>query len=346
MKHNRELAKCEWKDEISALGLVINDGIGSTRPATRKELGALFDEIDEDKSGWLDLKEAKASLKRWQELSKEAAESLEEKEKQLARLRRRAARQLQAALRVPEEAPPLPGSPGEGSPMSVVDSEGQSSPGSPDSTTSFLARMRVRRAKQEENDKQEKKRAAAERAKQALLRLKQRDLARGWVAWLDAWKERCRDMEHLRGSLRALTHSDVARGWRAWLGEYEELIRLVHILEGAAVAISHKDLLRGWHGLVEWQNERREHREWEQRMKKMGQQFGPIGTTQWERRPKLLLALGRWRAFALRSSGRLEELPLSSTPPTRVPPPQILLPSSMPALVKLFESVTECVRPK
>ena len=346
MKHNRELAKAEWKDEISALGLVVGDEFGSTRPASRKELGALFDEIDQDKSGWLDLKEAKDSLKKWQELSKEAAVSLKEKEKELARLRRRAARQLQAALRVPDEAPPLPSSSEVNSPANVVDSEGMSSPGTPDSTSGFLVRLRIRRAKQEENTKQEKKRAAAERARQALMRLQQRDLSRGWVAWLDAWKERSRNTEQLRGTLRSIMHIDVARGWRAWLGEYEQLIRLVSILQAAAVNINHRDQLRGWHGWVEWRSERREQMEWEQRMRKIGHQFGTIGA-HWEQRPKLRIALGRWRAFALRSSGRPEAVSLlSSEPSGQISTPQIIIPASMPALVKLFESVTECVRPK
>ena len=42
----RELSKTEFKDEVERLGLTVKG-----QPATRKQLGALFDTVDKDGSG-------------------------------------------------------------------------------------------------------------------------------------------------------------------------------------------------------------------------------------------------------------------------------------------------------
>ena len=48
----RELSRSEFKDEVERLGITQNG-----RPASRKVIGLLFDSVDTDKSGWLDLEE-------------------------------------------------------------------------------------------------------------------------------------------------------------------------------------------------------------------------------------------------------------------------------------------------
>lgn len=72
------------------------------RPATRKEVGALFTQIDADGSGWISLKEVREKLKSWQADSRTVIIAQQEKEKEINELRRRATRMLQAAVRSPE----------------------------------------------------------------------------------------------------------------------------------------------------------------------------------------------------------------------------------------------------
>ena len=72
----------------------------AARPVNRKEVGALFDKIDTDKSGWLSLKELKEALKAWMVGSREALAEQQVKEQERAQHRRRAASMLQASLRV------------------------------------------------------------------------------------------------------------------------------------------------------------------------------------------------------------------------------------------------------
>lgn len=72
------------------------------RPATRKEVGALFTQIDTDCSGWISLKEVREKLKSWQSESRTVIIAQQEKEKEINELRRRATRMLQAAVRIPE----------------------------------------------------------------------------------------------------------------------------------------------------------------------------------------------------------------------------------------------------
>lgn len=54
----RELSRAEFKHEVSALGLARRDG----SPITPKELGAIFDGVDADRSGFLDLEEVRTSM--------------------------------------------------------------------------------------------------------------------------------------------------------------------------------------------------------------------------------------------------------------------------------------------
>ena len=79
--------------------------LAMTRPVTRKELGALFDQIDKDGSGWLDVEELTDALRLWKARSQEALGAQQAKEKELSDLRRKAARLLKTALRRPEDAP-------------------------------------------------------------------------------------------------------------------------------------------------------------------------------------------------------------------------------------------------
>ena len=84
----------QFKDEVQRLGLQMN-----RQPVPPALLGKLFDEIDTDGSGFLDLKEAKAALKKWQGWSGEAYSEQTAKEGELARLKAYAASEAHAAPR-------------------------------------------------------------------------------------------------------------------------------------------------------------------------------------------------------------------------------------------------------
>ena len=97
----RELSKKDFKDEVERLGLVTGG-----HPVTRKQLGALFESVDDDNSGFLDLNEAKAALKKWQANAVEATLEKERCDRKMLRLRNLAAKKLAAALRPPDAPPP------------------------------------------------------------------------------------------------------------------------------------------------------------------------------------------------------------------------------------------------
>lgn len=82
------------RGQVFALGVTLNG-----QPVTRKQLGQLFDSIDLDHSGWLDLEEAKTALKDWESQAVASIKERVTKEKKVRRIKRLASRKLQAALR-------------------------------------------------------------------------------------------------------------------------------------------------------------------------------------------------------------------------------------------------------
>ena len=53
------------------------------RPANRKEIGAVFDQIDKDGSGWLSLVELREALKGWQATARDVLTAQQDKEKEV-----------------------------------------------------------------------------------------------------------------------------------------------------------------------------------------------------------------------------------------------------------------------
>ena len=86
------------------------------RPVTRKELGVLFDTIDEDKSGWLSVKELKEAVRGWQLASADALTEQQNCEAERTQARRRAVEMLQAqgGLFIADEVQPGFGRTGQG----------------------------------------------------------------------------------------------------------------------------------------------------------------------------------------------------------------------------------------
>lgn len=106
--------------QVFKLGVRVNGEL-----ATRKALGDLFDSCDADHSGWLDLQEAQAALKAWEEAAIKADKERMTKERHVRRIKNLAARKLQAALR-DESAGGM-----ENASDDAVSSSPLSSPGSP-----------------------------------------------------------------------------------------------------------------------------------------------------------------------------------------------------------------------
>ena len=203
VSRRNELTRHEFRENVRLLLPVrAGNSPGGQRgdQYTNAELDVLFDKIDDDKSGYLDVKEARAALRDLQEKASQAMARQEAKASQAARTRRRASQKTQAALR-PDQAGD-PGSPdgsrldgvgsmplpGGASELYGTDDADEASPLS--AGRSRLAGLFSPFLSSSSDDKKEqaeaRKRAVEQRAKQALHRIQARGLATGWQTW-HAW---------------------------------------------------------------------------------------------------------------------------------------------------------------
>ena len=153
MAHTRELKKSEFVAEIQRLGLTQH-----RQPVTAAVLGRVFDDIDKDHSGYLDMKEAKSALKEWQSWSNEAKQELQQKMKELTRLRLYATRKIQEARRPIEEDLPLPsqlaGAEGGFVEVPSDDEEEECTPSEAHAAhATAVARLRIRRVRREAEER-------------------------------------------------------------------------------------------------------------------------------------------------------------------------------------------------
>ena len=286
--HAHELAKSEWKDEIIALGLELKDRSGKVRPASRKELGKLFDDIDLDKSGWLNLREAKQALAKWRKQSMEHERELEAKAREVMSLRKRASRLLQTALRAPQEAPRLP-EPMTSSSMPAT----EPTPG----ITGIFSRFWNFAAMQEQMEKRAVRQAAKDKARAAILKMRQRRLAQGWVTWCARWRVLSHQTRLLTRAVACFAGDALARGWRTWLDEHNGQARIAHILNAAGNSLqtSHSmPLHRSFHL---WAGRRLQLNEWhvgDQRTSQVAKSI--VNALRF--RPKLRLFFRWWRSMA------------------------------------------------
>lgn len=241
--HTRELKRSEFKDEIIKMGLTI-----SRKPVESKVVGSLFDEIDADKSGYLDLKEAKAALKKWQGWSDEALTEQRQKEAELMKLRALAARKMQEAARPAEmPAPRLPAPEGL---SPVLEDHGAAPDGAAGSISSRVGTYlssAFKRGDESERKRQKEAKAAARaealeleqaRMRAAITFLANHDLARGFRGLSMGAARRRRKKDSLERAIAGITGRERAHGLRRWhSAAYEaarEAARLNHLLDLAA----------------------------------------------------------------------------------------------------------------
>lgn len=240
-----ELTRAEWRKHVSLL---------FPTPPTIASLDSVFDQIDSDSSGFLDVKEAKAALKELQARAKAATEELEMKTDEATRVRRRASKKAQIALHEPSSKPPSPHL-SENAPALPSDDDG----GSP--TSVFSRRMSSmaamfaaspRKTDGQKKDDAERKKAAAERAQKALHALCNLKLSKGWQSWV-AWHEERREKLHRMGkALIILSNVELMRGYSTWARWYEERTRTLNIMRSGLTSLMMHDVSRGLRGWTAW----------------------------------------------------------------------------------------------
>lgn len=223
----------QFKHEVSQLGL---QQFG--QPVGAKQLSVLFDSVDQDGSGYLDLKEASKALKTWQQYGQEATNDKVAKENELKRFKMRAVKKLQYALRdASSEAEPPPSSPG----RAVVFTEKrgvQQAEMSPEASPMRKSKAPGEEVAEEDGD-DERQRASSRRSLSALLSsrddrtmweketarqvathaIKTMDLKalrRGMSIWDAHWRRECHTRGVIIGARYAAEQAKVLRAWRRW----------------------------------------------------------------------------------------------------------------------------------
>ena len=237
-----ELSKKEFRDEVTRLGLVVNK-----RPATPAELNRLFDQIDTDHSGYLDIKEAKAALKKWAEFGKEAYADKAAKEKQLLHLKTRAARKLQDALRPPAQRSPRQED------LDAAEKEVHDAP--PAAQMSYRGRLSHRLSVLAGRDDKRKDEARKQKIKDDTMRafqfMRQHELTRAWVSWKMRVEERWWARQTMSSTLAGLKNLVLVKGFKTWHDRHDETLRVVKILLSAKSRVASLELLRGWNTWVD-----------------------------------------------------------------------------------------------
>ena len=196
VSRRNELTRQEFRDNVRLLlpspPVRTSSGGPQHYVHSKAEIDALFDRIDADKGGTIDIREAKHALKDLQQRSAQAIRDREAKASHAARTRRRASQKTQAAIR-PEAGRSDGGdsdgfaSPGgDGSPyfaMSLYGSDDDVDGGSPSRFAGLFSGFLSEEQKDKKEQEEKRKRAAALRAKQALLRMQSRELGTGWHTW-------------------------------------------------------------------------------------------------------------------------------------------------------------------
>ena len=265
--HLTELTKAEFIAGVQSLGLTIKQ-----QPASSPALGALFDAIDRDRSGFLDLKEAKAALTAWSVQGQQAYADKAAKTKQLSQLRIESARKLQDAVREPEARKPLSAQP-------AIQVNAMPRPGP-------AKRMQVllsRRSASSQSSEAAAQRAQSLALEAAQLLLRQR-LTLGWLKWRTWYDERAHSMQVVNDSLLKLTN-EMGRGYRQWVTWYLETTYTSRVLMEAALRMQYWEELRALRTWTHRLDERQRSLELQRRAR------GALTTL---RQPKMRTGFHKW----------------------------------------------------
>jgi hypothetical protein len=250
-----QLLRIDFVDAVVKLDLM-----QSGQPAQRHAIGVLFDSIDTDSSGTLDMKEAVAALRKWQGYAKEAAAEKDAKERELRRLKALVSKKLTLALRQPSSSR-SPTSPFLPSEVLPPPREGSAPPSSAAPPSRRLLHRLIGRGDGRDSHGPFGAPAAAPSAassrrvlEQAIQRLRRTQLSRGMGAWVEftevaAWRDASlrRAVMHVRAGGKAGGRASAA--FHTWMYAYRELLWLARTLHTVALHVHRWQLaraLRSW----------------------------------------------------------------------------------------------------
>ena len=294
------------------------------------DIDSIFEGFDEDKSGFLDIKEARTALRALQERAAVALAAQEEKTAEAARVRRRAVRKTQIALRPSEKSAGSPlNNPMEGLTLTdeEVDMLDAELPGFKLKITGIISN-RLNSARQKASarkaEKEARKQRIQELSQSALRRLVQQDLARGWSAWSEMYEERKRKIGLMDVTLRRLLRVEMHRCFGAWVEHHEMRVHLIGLLNNAALRISRRGLFQAWASWSDYLTELAHRRRIEQILKRATANL---------RSPELVRSYGFWRKVSrtrhANAAGKLVCAP-------RAPPPCLFPYSVAQAIISCY----------
>ena len=82
--------------------------------------------------------------------------------------------------------------------------------------------------------------------KTALSFFVNRELARGWVGWRDAWLELVAAKEAMERSLKYMLNRNLSKGWLGWAAMVEERLAALDALRRGAQTFINRKLALGW----------------------------------------------------------------------------------------------------
>lgn len=274
-EHRDEITKREFASGVEKLELLVGQ-----HPVTAASLSALFDEIDSDQSGFLDMKEAKRALKAWQAEGKVQYDAKTAKMKELGRLRVRATTKLQEAIREPEaagsDAAALP-LPGMGSSVELPSPQIRMG-----RQTLFVRRSSAARAEKSALSPTERAHVQANHAARILKNIA---LSRGWGSWRNWYDERARRLLLIERTLRYLSKYNLGCGYRQWAEWLQLTLWMRELLTRAATQLALLEEARVFRTWLHRAAEEREGHERERRARRAVAAF---------QNPQLLSAFDFW----------------------------------------------------
>ena len=186
----------------------------------------LFHVIDADGSGRLDAKECSVALKAMQ---KKGDELRHERDALITSMKRCRAKAATKARVVRQQYAALEGTAEPGTPCDLAQTEIESPPSSPEGEMSDSSRARKERAERID-----------EIGRQALKRLPQQQLAKGWNSWLLFAESRARHMQLLQASMGHMLHRKLAGGFHSWEEYTWQRQKMVRLLSEALQKLKYR----------------------------------------------------------------------------------------------------------